>query len=327
MKTRQYPQAITLISLLLCLGGCGGGGSATIPPIQLPPPPADPSALPVGELIVFGPIPASGEFRIADVSFDTGSAEVVVNDQPAQRSMLRPGHIIAMVGDTAADGNVTARELMLEANLIGNVDSINVTESKAVVMGQTIEITGDSILTESLQNFSVGEVVQVSGYTNSDGVTVASRIDYSVDNRELRLIGRVASLDPVNFRFAINALDVDYSQAVMINTPNGEVQPDMEVLITGGRSASGTFQAQSVTHFDRDISDLAGAHFRAQGLITAARSADDFSINGFPVVMGGQRDYRQGSADDIVVGAEIRIEGNILGDGAPEVHRVWFLPE
>ncbi len=323
MKLQTRIHTIAVMSLLLCLPACGGSGIE--PP---PPPPPDPSALPAGDLIVFGPMPAtSGAFVIAGVSFDTVAAQVTVDDQPAVLSALRPGHLIAMIGETDTNGRTTAEKLFFNANLIGDVDSVNVAANTLIVMGQPIEVVEESILTTPMQNFTTGEVVQVSGYTNSDGNTIASRIDYSVSNRELRLIGPVASLDTTNFRFRINGLDVDYSQAQMIDTPNGEVQQGMEVLISGGRSPNGTFQAQAVTHYDRDVSEFAGAHLRAQGRITAARSGEDFSINGFPVVMGGQRDYRQGSADDIVVGAAVRVEGNILNDATVQVHRVWFLHE
>ena len=56
-----------------------------------------------------------------------------------------------------------------------------------------------------------------------------------------------------------------------------------------------------------------------------AASGSEFAVNGFHVSMGGQRDYRNGSDDDIVVGARVRVEGQVLIDGGIQVHRVWFL--
>ena len=323
MKTRTKERTFAATLVLFLLTACGGGGSIEIPPP--PPPPPDPSALPQGDLIVFGPMPANGSFTIADVSFSTAGALVTYNDQPSTLSAIEAGHIIAMVGDTDANQRVTAEELIFQANVIGTVDSVDIAAGTLVVMGQPVAIDSTSILTTPLAAFVPGAVAQVSGYPNEDGVTVATRIDYSVSNSQLQVIGPVASLDSAGFRFAINNLDVDYSQAQMIDTPNGEVTSGMEVLITGTRSSSGTFQAQTDTHYDRDITDFAGSHFRAQGRVTAARSGEDFSINGFPVVMGGQRDYRQGSADDIAVGVSVRLEGNVLSDGTAQAHRVWFL--
>ena len=323
MNTTTHTISATLLAVLLAACGGGGGGVPALPPVPPPPPPT--SALPEGDLIVFGPMPAGGNFTVANVSFSTSRALVTFNDQPSTLSAIEPGHIIAMTGVTDASERVSANELIFQANLIGNVDSVDAASGMLVVMGQSIEVDDGSILSTPLANFTRGEVVQVSGYMNDSGVTVASRIDYSVSNRELRLIGPVSSLDSAGFRFEINDLEVDYSQAQTIDTPTGEVTADMEVLITGSRSPNGTFQAQSVTHYDRDVSELAGSHFRAEGRITAARSGEDFSINGFPIVVGGQRDYRQGSSDDIAVGAPVRLEGNILNDGTAQAHRVWFL--
>lgn len=327
MKTRTKITAVTTTMLSILLAACGGGGGSgpVIPPP--PPPPIDPSALPEGEIIVFGPMPASGNFTVADVSFSASGALVTYNDQPSGLSAIQPGHIIAMQGTTDANERVSAAELFFEANLVGNVDSVDVAAGSLVVMGQSIEIDDTSILSTPLADFTRGEVVQVSGYTNDDGTTIASRIDYSVTNNELRLVGTVASLDSTNFRFEINNLDVDYSQSQLIDTPNGDVTAGMEVLITGSRSQNGTFRAQTVTHYDRDVSEFAGSHFRAEGRITAARAGDAFSLNGFPIVIGGNRDYRQGSADDIAVGAAVLLEGNILQDGTAQAHRVWFLHE
>ena len=83
--------------------------------------------------------------------------------------------------------------------------------------------------------------------------------------------------------------------------------------------------ALGVPQFDIGHQRLEPRHVRGEGRITAARSGSDFSVNGFPVIMGGQRDYRQGSADDIVIGAAVRVEGEILNDASIQVHRVWFL--
>lgn len=321
--TKTSPLAAIVLSCVVTACGGSGGGGPILPPPPPPPPPV--SQLPTGDLIVLGPMPANGSFTVADVGFTASGAQVTYNDRASTPSAIRPGHIIAMQGIVDASRSVTANALFFDANLIGNVDSVDAAAGSLVVMGQTIQVDNASILSTPLGNFTRGEVVQVSGYTNDNGITVASRIDYSVSNRELRLIGRVDALDAANFRFEINDLEVDYSQAQMIETPLGEVTPGMEVLITGGRAANGTFEVQTLSHFDRDISDFAGAHFRAEGRITAARAGDDFSLNGFPIIVGGNRDYREGSADDIEVGVAVRLEGNVLGDGTAQAHRIWFL--
>lgn len=324
MKKLASTSSILATLLLILTAGCGGGSiDVSIPPP--PPPPIDPSALPEGDLIVFGPMPANGAFTVANVSFSTTGAIINVNDQPAALSAIKPGHIVAMIGDADGNQRVVAEELNFQANLIGNVDSVDAAAGTLVIMGQTVIVDDTSILTTPLAGFTQGELAQVSGYVNDDGTIVAARIDYSVSSGELRLIGTVESLDSANFRFAINGLPIDYSQALTIDTPNGELASGMDVLITGDRASNGVFRARSVTHYDRDISEFAGSHFRAEGRVTAARSGADFSLNGFPIVMGGQRDYRQGSADDIAVGVSLRLEGNVLSDGTAQAHRVWFL--
>ena len=113
----------------------------------------------------------------------------------------------------------------------------------------------------------------------------------------------------------------------MIDVPGGQVSEGLEVLITGGLSFNGVFDVASIEHYDRNLGDHAGAQVRIEGRIIDAISGAEFAVNGFPVVIGGQRDYRQGSAADVAIGVKVRVEGTVQGSGGIQVHRVWFLHE
>ena len=327
MNNRMFLTATATLIVSSLVVGCGGGGSggggsgatAFDPPPPLPPPVA------AGPLLAMGPMPQGGGFEISDVSIDTSRAQVFINDQPGTLGNLRPGHIVRVVGSTDSNGRSVADEIHFTGEITGPVDSVDLSANRLVVMGQPVTLSDDSILSTPLQNFTRGEVVQVSGFTDSNGDTMASRIDYSVSNRELRLMGAVSNLDPVNFQFSVNGLTVDYSSALSIDVPGGQLSDGLEVLITGGLSFNRVFQVMTIAHNDRDVTEHIGAQVRAEGQITAAASGEDFAVNGFPVLMGGQRDYRQGSDADIVIGAEVRVEGQVLTDGTIQVHRVWFL--
>jgi len=321
MNTRLFLPCAATLGLLLQIAGCGGGGGGIDPP----PPPPPPPTVEAGPLLAMGPVPDSSGFVISDVSIDTSGAQVFINDEPGVLSNLLPGHVVAVTGSTDSNGQSVATEINFISNIIGPVDSVDVNGNRLVVMGQAVVVDTESVLSTPLVDFTTGEVVQVSGFSDSNGDTVASRIDYSVSNQELRLMGVVADLDAVNFEFGINGLTLDYSSATVIDVPGGQLSEGLEVMITGGLSFNGVFQVATVDSFDRDVTEFADSHVRAEGRITNAASGSDFAVNGFPVVMGGQRDYRNGSDQDIAVGAKVRVEGQVLDDGTIQVHRVWFL--
>lgn len=325
MTNRLLQLAYWAMVLGLTLSACGGGRVA-IPTLPLlPPPPPDPSTLLPGDFVAMGPLPAGGEFVIANVNINSAGAEVTINREPGILSQLQPGHIIGVIGTTNASRRSTALELFFDANIIGDVDSVDTVNDMLVVLGQPVSVDADTVFATPLQNISRDDLVQVSGYTNVDGLTVATRIDLLSAGNGSQLIGTVDNLNSASFEFDINDLSVDYSSAVLIDVQGGEVQEGIDVLITGVRLVDGSFDAATIEQYDRDLTDQIGAQVRAQGEITHARSGADFSVNGFPVTMGGQRDYREGSDADIIVGESVRVEGEILGNADIQVHRVWFL--
>ena len=140
MNTRLKSRTFFAFLLSILLTACGGSGSPAVPLLPLPQLPPPSGALPEGDIVIFGAIPASGSFTVADVSFSTASASVSFNNQSAALSAIRPGHIIGIVGFTDASQRVTANQLSFEANIVGNIDSVDVAAQTLVVMGQTIDL-------------------------------------------------------------------------------------------------------------------------------------------------------------------------------------------
>ena len=309
-----------IIVTVLGLSACGSGsvGTKIIPPPTPPPPPT-------GTMLLYGALDTGTEQIIADISVDLGPAEVFYNGAPGVFSQLRSGHLVGVVATTSPQGRTTASEIHFRANIVGPVDSVDAGAGSIVILDQQVFTDDETVLPLALSALTVGDVVQVSGYTDEFGVTVASRIERQQNVSEFELVGDVSNLDSASFTFEVNGLEVDYSAALTIDLPGGEVLDEMSVVVRGSRAADGELNAQMLESYDRDVSDHVGASVRGQGRITAAQSGESFSVNGFPVIMGGQRDYREGSSDDIAIGAKVRVEGQVLTGGAIQVHRVWFL--
>ena len=185
MNTRMFLTATATLIVSSLVVGCGGGGSggggsgaaAFDPP---PPPPPPPPSVAAGPLLAMGPMPQGGGFVISDVSIDASRAQVFINDLPGTLQNLRPGHIVRVVGSTDSNGRSVADEIHFDGEITGPVDSVDLGANRLVAMGQPVTISDDSVLSTPLQNFTRGEVVQVSGFTDSIAERELATGDYTV---------------------------------------------------------------------------------------------------------------------------------------------------
>ena len=157
----MYERLISMLGFVCLLAGCGGGGSDVDPPPP-PPPPPEP-----GAMIALGPVPASGDFTISDVAIDTGRAQVFFNGEPGTLQDLEAGHVVGVVASTDASGRTVADEIHFMANVTGPVDSVDAAAGTLVVMGQPVSVNARSVLSTPLERFTRGEVIRVSGFTDS----------------------------------------------------------------------------------------------------------------------------------------------------------------
>ncbi len=121
-----------------------------------------------------------------------------------------------------------------------------------------------------------GTKVRVSGFPNSAGVVVASRIDgLGTSVTELQVSGKVKSLDATARSFRVNNLLIDYSGA----TVSGTLTESSTVAVRGTPNAgSTTLVASQITV--TPPAATSGEKGQLEGLITAFRSNNDFDVDG-----------------------------------------------
>ena len=92
----------------------------------------------------------------------------------------------------------------------GNVTSIN-------VMGQTITVNLDTVfdsdVTLTIADLVVGDIVEVSGFSDGNGNILATRVETKAAGDDNELKGLVGSLNETAQTFKIGALIIDYSSA------------------------------------------------------------------------------------------------------------------
>jgi len=317
MKTMNLIFCTIILSLAAGCGGSSGGGGA---------PPPDNNPPPVGGIgrtgIAMGPISTFGSVVVNGVRYDTTAAVFTINGTAGSQDDLSVGQVVTLSGtidDNGVDGS--ADEVNFDDNVKGPVQSIDVTGSQIIVLGQTVLINpetsfDDSITPASIEGLSVNDIVEVSGLVDADGRITATRIELKPAGTEFEVLGIVSTLDTGNFMFSINNLMVDYSSATLDNFPGGQINNDDLVEAKGTSfGANGELLATSVELKTALPNAVDGDHLEIQGFITRFASAQDFDVTGLPVTTTANTVYEGGVEADLGLNIKVEVEGDINANG------------
>jgi len=326
MNTKLFQSRYPCLAVLLLLSACSGGGvSVSVDgPIIPPLPPVQT----VESITAHGVITGLGSLTVNDVRYTTNAATVTINGRPGTLSDLRHGQIVTVGGRINSLGlSGTADSIRFEANLIGPVESLDAPNNQLIVMGQTVirdsgTAFGAGIDPATFAGLSLGSIVQVSGYADTDGAIRATRIDPDVGNTELQLVGKAAGLDPANLLFTINRLTVDYSNAVLIDLPSGA--PANGTMVKAIGTISGRRFAVERLVAAAGLAGSTGERVQTGGVITRFNSAADFDINHAAASVSAGTAFQNGDAGDLALNAELVIDGDFTAGGRITANRVTF---
>jgi hypothetical protein len=193
----------------------------------------------VAVLSTFGAITALNSLTVNGIDYDTDAASVYINGLPANVADLKVGQVVALEsGVNFSDATGRADKIEYSASVIGPVEDIDATLKRLTVMGQTILTNADTVFDASIDpdtfaGLTLGTASQISGFRNTDGDILATRIEPEATNTGVQLIGSVAGLDLANMLFSVNRLTVDYSRATVIDLPMGMPANGLLVIVRG----------------------------------------------------------------------------------------------
>ncbi len=308
--------------------GCGGGGGISIEGnVNVAPPPIPP--LQGSEAItVHGEITGLGSITVNDVRFQTGTASVTVNGDPALLIDLQLGQVVTLRGRINTDGRTgTANSVRFDANVIGPVDGLDATNRQLVVLGQTVTTDASTrfaggIDSTTYDGLAPGDVALISGHADAAGVIRATWIGPAPDNAEMQLIGRVSSLDLDNHLFQIGRLTVDYDSALLIDLPDGMPADGMRVRIVGAMTA-GRFEVERLLSAPA-LSGASGQRVQTAGVVTRFGSATDFDLGNVSIAANTATTYHNGVRADLGRNAEVMVDGHFTATGRIAARRITF---
>ena len=306
----------TLVALSLLLSSCGSGGLVAG---------IEGSGAPV---VAAGAVTGFGSIFVNGVEYSTAGAQIQIDDQPATESQLSVGDVVTVTGTVNADGRTgTATQVSFSGNVRGTVTQVSAATKSFVVLGQTVLVTGSTVFAGNIKpaditGIQVGARVEVSGFANSFGQIVASRIQLEAAGNALRVQAVVQALNATALTFQMNALLVDYSAA----TPDGALANGSIVDVQGSTlSASGALVATAV-HVVTPLTGAEHSEGEIDGVITAFTSMNDFMIIGLRVKTNANTQF---TLNGVTLGVNVRVavEGSFDASGNLVAATVEAKPE
>ncbi len=295
---KRHLALIALIALVASwLGGCGGGDG-------------------VGEggtgSFTSGRIGGFGSVIVNGIRFDDSGA-VVRDDENAtrRREDLRLGMVVAIESTRIDAASARAKALSIEiiSELVGPVESVDVAGGRFIVLGQAVQVTGDTLFDERLAGgvaaLRAADTVEVFGFFDSTrDALVASRIDSRSSETEFKLRAPIEAIDVAGRTIRIGGR--------LVATDGLALPPGLAPGATARVSArfvDGRLVATRIDDARPRIEDHDDAHI--EGRIESLGNTRSFKVDGLPVDARNAA-FRQGETG-IVPGARVEVEGALVG--------------
>ncbi|TWJ18264.1 DUF5666 domain-containing protein [Geobacter argillaceus] len=297
MKRSGILTSVAVALLSLAIAGCSGGGGAGTTPVSG---------------FSKGVVTAKGSVTVNGVKFDTSSSDVTVEHSAKTKgddSGVKVGMVVRIKGSVnGATG--TATKIEFANNMEGIIDagSIDAVNSTFKVFGQTVKAGPATIIEDSVTgqilftDLVVGNVVEVSGLPDNNGVINATRIERKTGISTFELKGKVTAYTSGAATFTMTPTNSTVPIIVTIGTvtlpANFAVGMNVEVKTSG----SGTTITASSIEVETELQPAEDEHVEVEGIISGF-TATSFVVNGVTIDPNGMATTGLGN------GIKVEVEG------------------
>jgi hypothetical protein len=310
---RALPLIILSSIVVACGGGGYGGGSQSAPAAAA----SGPAGVSVGAITGFGSVHLNGK------KFETTSASISIDGQPATQADLQVGDVVEVKGHhDSSTGKDIADEIDMHSNVVGPLTTIDATAQTLVVLGQMVAVSantsfGKGIAPASVAGLVAGDVLRISGMVATDGSIQATRIERMPAGTPFRAIGVASATDSTAKTLKINALVVDFSAANLSDFPASGPK-DGDLIEADGTTvdSAGTLKATRLElRTGKGLHADVNGEGEIEGLLTRFASATDFDVAGKSVTTSSSTTFEGGSATDLALNVRVEVEGTVDAAG------------
>ena len=310
---KSYFAGFVTLLLALSLSGCGAAGGSALASVSG----GGGSGGGIGGTGVTssGTIDGFGSVFVNGVEFETGGAEIVVNGMSVGEEALGLGMLVLVTGSIDENGTTgTASRIVFDDDVQGPVEAIlpAADGDSMLITVLDIEVIVERTATVfegvTFAGLAVGDLIEVSGFTDIQGRLRATRIErkdkFVASVSEIGLKGVVSNL--AGSEFTLGGYTVDYSGADLSEVPGGVLADGMQVEVEGTLDP----QALRISAARVEQENVIGSAFednddvKVQGIISGFVSAAEMRVNGVPVDAGNA----SLNPSDLVLGDGVIIE-------------------
>lgn len=291
--------------------------------------------------VTSGVITGFGSVFVNGVEYQTSNAKVMVDGAPGTEDDLALGMVVKVNGSVNSDGtHGTANSIEFNDEMQGTVSAVNVTNGVGSidVMGQTVNVDADTVFESHVDGVTtvdmlqVGNIVEVSGYTDGTGTVYATRVEVKkaahAMGEAIEVKGKITSLDTTAMTFMLGDLTVDYSGANLVGFPDGQPALDQFVEVTTTTDVTNNLLVATKVELkntdNKHVSGAKGDKLELEGVVTADLADNQFMLNDQIVIVDDNTEYENGSVTDITMGVKMEVQGQLDADGNLVASHVQF---
>ena len=303
-----------LLSVAVCLAGtllvtaCGGSSS---------------SAKENGKQVTRGVIDGFGSVIVNGVHFNSDRTQFTVDDRAGIQADLRVGQVVTIVGNhNGAEG--VAAEIIYDVSVEGTVTAVDSASGTLTVLGQTV-VTDTMTIFEGLDlaTLTVGQRVEVSGYSAGEGRIIASFIAADdADQSPEELTGVVAGLDSSAQTFLIGSQLISYASVASLDLDGATLSDGMQVEVEGTLDGD-VLVASEIEAEDSDFEE--DTELEMSGAVTAVDADNNqFVLNGMTVRFDSETEFDDGDQSALQAGVMVEVEGVVGTEGVLLAEEIEF---
>ncbi len=303
-----------LLSVAVCLAGtllvtaCGGSSS---------------SAKENGKQVTRGVIDGFGSVIVNGVHFNSDRTQFTVDDRAGIQADLRVGQVVTIVGNhNGAEG--VAAEIIYDVSVEGTVTAVDSASGTLTVLGQTVVTDAMTIFEDlDLATLTVGQRVEVSGYSAGEGRIIASFIAADdADQSPEELTGVVAGLDSSAQTFLIGSQLISYASVATLDLDGATLSDGMQVEVEGTLDGD-VLVASEIEAEDSDFEE--DTELEMSGAVTAVDADNNqFVLNGMTVRFDSETEFDDGDQSALQAGVMVEVEGVVGTDGVLLAEEIEF---
>lgn len=288
--------------------------------------------------VVSGPITGFGSVFVSGYEYDTSRTSMTVDGRPGGQSDLKEGMLVRMNAtvtehyDTDKVSQRSADILLYEDTVEGVVQSVAPDGSSLVVLGQTVRISGTTIIDGGIAGHSLltlvpdRDVIEVSGFVTGDGLILGTfvglkTLDIKTQTPDYEVKGVIKNHKIDRKTFEIGALTIDYQHAILNDMPEAESDDLWDGLLVDVRGDKvsvgglGPFGVRMIATkiWPEGLGTKESEAAEVEGIVTQVAGTGDFSIGNVRVQTNSATLFEGGAVSDVVIGAHLHAKGPLTG--------------